>query len=144
MENTALLTKGGLARKQMSYFQEDLNDNPFFSDEAESCHVLPRNKVIFESDSDDKDSFVEEARYNPSRPAYLQFPLGPEEMPETVQSRKQAQINSKKRKGFPQKILTAHSDICVLLFCTIYTAHHKQTNKSDNDDFIPTGLSMDK
>ena len=40
-----------------------------------------------------------------------------------------------------------HSDICVLLFCTIYTTtyHNKQTNnEADNDDSIPTGLSMDK
>ena len=50
-------------------------------------------------------------------------------------------------KLFPQKMLTAHSDIYVLLFCTIYTAYHKQTNKqannkADDDDFIPTGLSI--
>mmetsp|Transcript_13931 Transcript_13931/g.29239 ORF Transcript_13931/g.29239 Transcript_13931/m.29239 type:complete len:95 (+) Transcript_13931:229-513(+) len=85
--------------EKMSYFQEGLGGDPFFSDkteededeeekyslESQSSHVLPRNRVFFESDTDEEDSFAEEARYNPSRPAYLQLPLGKAESPEIVQ-----------------------------------------------------------
>ena len=38
-------------------------------------------------------------------------------------------------KNIPTKILTAHPDICVLLFCTIYTTNHKR-RRSDNGDSI--------
>ena len=79
----------------MSYFQEDLNDNPFFSDETEvdehevdeysldsqSSHVFPRKKELFENVTVEEDSFPEEMRYNPLRPAYLQLPLGMAEIP---------------------------------------------------------------
>ena len=121
------LTECGLAKsvhgtEKMSYFQEDLNDNPFFSDETEededeedkysldsqSSHVLRRSNVVFESDTDEEDSFAEEARYNPSRPAYHQLPLGKAENPEIVQPCRQARINSKKRKGRRQNVPKPH------------------------------------
>lgn len=85
--------------EKMSYFQEGLGGDPFFSDKTEededeeekysldnqSSHVLPRNGVVFESDPDEEGSFAKEARHNPSRPAYLQLPLGKAESPEIVQ-----------------------------------------------------------
>ena len=96
----------------MSYFKEKLNNNPFLPDETEedadeeekysvdsqSSVVLPRNRVVFESDADEEDSFAEEARYNPSRPVYYQLPLGKAENSEIVQPCRQAQINYQKKK----------------------------------------------
>ena len=74
-----LFTENVVLLEKMSYFQEDLNNNPFFSDETEededeeekfsldgqSSHVLPRNRVVFENDTDEEDSFAKEARLQP-------------------------------------------------------------------------------
>ena len=37
-------------------------------------------------------------------------------------------------KNIPTKTLTAHPDICVLLFCTIYTTNHKQSQQTNDDE----------
>ena len=96
----------------MSYFQEDLNDDPFFSDETEddehevdeysldsqSSHVFPRKKKVFKNVTVEEDSFPEEIRFNPSRPAYLQLPFRKAEIPEIDQPRRQARMNSPPKK----------------------------------------------
>ena len=69
--------------EKMSYFQEDMNEDPFFSDES-------GDEEVFENDTFKEDSFPVEDRYNPLRPAYLQLPLGMAEIPEIDQPRRQA------------------------------------------------------
>lgn len=106
----------------MSYFEEDLNANQFFSDETEededeeeeysldskSSYILPRYEVVVESGAEEEDSFGYEARYNLSRPSYLQLPPRRVQMPEIVQPNRQSQINSKKRQGRRQKVPKPH------------------------------------
>ena len=102
----------------MSYFQEDLNDDPFFSDETEededeeeeeysleskSSYILPRYEVVVESDTEKEDSSYDEAHYDPSRPAYLQLPPKPVEMPERIQPPREAKIPSKKKMATKRK-----------------------------------------
>mmetsp|Transcript_13946 Transcript_13946/g.29260 ORF Transcript_13946/g.29260 Transcript_13946/m.29260 type:complete len:121 (+) Transcript_13946:1114-1476(+) len=97
----------------MSYFEEDLNANQFFSDETEededeeeeeysldsqSPYVLLRYKVVVESDVEEEDYSDDEACYDPSGPAYFQLLPKPVEMPERIQPARDAKIRSK-RKG---------------------------------------------
>ena len=70
----------------MSYFQEGLDDDKFFSDETEEdkdeedeysldsqlLYVLPRYEEVAESDTEEEDSLGEEKRYNLSRPGKVQ------------------------------------------------------------------------
>ena len=101
----------------MSYFQEDMNDDPFFSDES-------GDEEVFENDTVEEDSFPEEARYNPLRPAYLQLPLG---IPERDQPRRQARMNSNKLKKRKAEHKNSKPKSCCL------GGHQPKTNTHNNN-----------
>ena len=66
----------------MLYYQETTNNIPFFVNETMEDRD---EEEVSESEAEEEHSCGEEARYNPSMPAYLQLPLGNSESPGKVQ-----------------------------------------------------------
>ena len=81
----------------MSYFQETTNNIPFFVNETMEDSD---EEEVSESEAEEEHSCGEEARYNPSMPAYLQLPLGNSESLGKVQpcSTRQQPNNCPKKK----------------------------------------------
>mmetsp|Transcript_4984 Transcript_4984/g.10479 ORF Transcript_4984/g.10479 Transcript_4984/m.10479 type:complete len:163 (-) Transcript_4984:210-698(-) len=137
----------------MSYFQEGLSADPFFSDETEEdedeeeeysidSQSSPRSKVAVESDTDKDDPSGDAARYryNPSRPAYLQLLLQHVAMPEQVQSPRQSKNASKNKKATKKTASTK----AFLKQCCLGGNHSKTNTHHNNFNTFDCGFSVDQ
>ena len=107
--------------EKMSYFQEDMNEDPFFSDKSGDEEVL-------ENDRFEEDSFQVPFCYDPLRPAYLQLPLGMAEIPaKTEQLHRQAWMKSKKNKKRKAEDKTSEPKTCCL------GGRHSKTHTNNNN-----------
>ena len=98
-----------------------MNEDPFFSDESLDEEVL-------EDDRFEEDSFPVPFRYDPSRPASLQIPLGMAEIPaKTEQLHRQAWMKSNNHKKRKAEYKTSEPKTCCL------GGRHSKTHTNNNN-----------